>query len=203
VKNLEAMELGTEALEIGTDSVRLFVARYLGLPFAPAEGTGLPARAVELLAATGRLDEAVLADLRARAVDTGAVAKTAVAAAAPEAAPEPAPASKVASSVTAPAAAAATPAAPEAAPAGGASAGTSATSDHAAADAASETRTVKGSTTFGNLEDWGVDPDALEEVLGGPPGAPGTTVRNWCVDKGIEFSTVRAAVQALVDAAAP
>ncbi len=159
VKNLESSEADAGAVAVGTDSVRLFVARWLGLAFEPAEGTLLPPRAIELLRAAG-------------ATPAAAPAAPAAAPAAPAAAPAalPAPAAQ-----------------PAAAP----------------ADSAVGDRTVKGSTTFGQLADWGVAPAALEEVLGGAPGAPGTAVRDWCVGAGIEFSTIKAKVQALVDAAAP
>jgi hypothetical protein len=45
------------AVEIGTDSVRLFTAWYSGLPFDAPEDIFLPASAAELLRATGRLTE--------------------------------------------------------------------------------------------------------------------------------------------------
>lgn len=193
VKSLEALALGAGAFEVGTDSVRLFVARWLGLAFEPGEGTGLPPRAVELLEASGRLDADGLAEVKARTATTTTQTEPAAAAVVPAAS---------ASTAAAPAAAAVAPAPATAAPAPSAAA-QPATSDHAAADAAAVDRTVKGSTTFAMLADWGVDPAALEETLGGAPGAPGTTVRDWCTEKGIEFSTVKGKVQALVDAAAP
>jgi len=119
---------------------------------------------------------------------------------------EPAPAAAVPTAATsaAPAKAAAPAAAPATAPAAAPAAQpASATADHAAAQPAAGDRTIKGSTTFGQLADWGVDPAALEEALGGAPGAPATKVRDWCVEKGIEFSTIKEKVQVLVDAAAP
>jgi hypothetical protein len=155
VKNLESSEVEAGAGAVGTDSVRLFVARWLGLAFEPGEGTLLPPRAIELLEAAG--------------------------------------ATPMTPTVAAPAATAAAPAAqPAAAP-----------TDHAVAEPAAVVRTVKGSTTFKDLADWGVTAAALEESIGGAPGAPGTTVRDWCTGEGIEFSTIKTKVQALVDAAAP
>src|SRR6056297_1195996 len=41
--------------EVGTDSVRLFVARYLDLPFDPEDDTGLPAQALSILREAGVL----------------------------------------------------------------------------------------------------------------------------------------------------
>jgi hypothetical protein len=152
VKNLESAEVEAGAVAVGTDSVRLFVARWLGLVYEPAEATALPPRAIELLEA---------------ARGTPATSTVAAPAATPAAQPAAAPA-----------------AAPAVQP--------------AAVD-----RTVKGSTTFGQLADWGVAPAALEETLGAAPGARDATVRDWCTEQGIEFSTIKAKVQSLVDAAAP
>lgn len=61
-------------------------------------------------------------------------------------------------------------------------------------------RIVRGTTTFQDLADWGVAPDALRELIGGEPGSPGTTVRDWCSGRGIGFGTVKGGIQALVDA---
>lgn len=54
VKTLETLN-ADGAPEIGTASVRLFVACYLGLPYEPAEDTYLPARAAQILAERGRM----------------------------------------------------------------------------------------------------------------------------------------------------
>lgn len=61
-------------MEVGTDAVRLFVARYLGLPFEPEEDTALPTQAVAILEESSTLTPGQLADLAARAVDIGAAA---------------------------------------------------------------------------------------------------------------------------------
>jgi hypothetical protein len=63
-------------------------------------------------------------------------------------------------------------------------------------------RLVRGVTTFKDLADWGVAPDALTKIIGGAPGAPQMTVRDWCSEKGIGFGTVKSRIQALVDAEA-
>lgn len=62
-------------------------------------------------------------------------------------------------------------------------------------------RIVRGTTTFRDLADWDVDPEALRKLLGSEPGAADVTVREWCAGKGIGFGTVKAGVQRLVDAA--
>jgi hypothetical protein len=187
VKSLEASEVATGSYAVGTDSVRLFVARYLRLAFEPAPGTGLPPRAAELLEATGLLDGARLADVEARIVGVPAGTMKAEPAAPATSTTVPA-AQPAASTTTAPATAPSKATAPPAA---------------AATEAAPAVRTVKGSTTFKELADWGVASGTLEAVLGGVPGAPGVALRDWCTGKGIEFSTVKTKIQALVDAAAP
>ncbi len=55
--------------EVGTDSVRLFVARYLDLPFEPEDDTGLPAQALLILRNAGVLTPAQESELADRSVD--------------------------------------------------------------------------------------------------------------------------------------
>jgi hypothetical protein len=95
VKNLEqAAPAGTTDETVGTDSVRLFVARYLGLPYEPEQATRLPAAAVEILAATGRLEPSVLADVRARSTEPRPVIKDEEKASGTTAEPSPSPADR-------------------------------------------------------------------------------------------------------------
>jgi hypothetical protein len=58
---------------------------------------------------------------------------------------------------------------------------------------------VKGNTTFGDLESWGLSEEAIERAIGLPIGKPGVSVRDYCIEMGIEFSTVKSALQAAVD----
>lgn len=87
VKNFEAIYEGlSETLEVGTDSVRWFVALYKGLPYEPAEATtGLPNTAIPVLreagVASGRLDAA-----RAKVVELSGLANAPAAAGTGEAA---------------------------------------------------------------------------------------------------------------------
>ena len=197
VKSLEGAFEGLPAgKELGTDSVRLFVARYAGLPFEPGETTVLPAAAVEILERKGGLSTEQLADLRARAVGGGLTA------AAPAAAPAAKPAAAPATTAAAPAASApAEPASAAAAAAAPAASGTEASS--ATHTTSSTERTVKGTTTFKDLADWGVAEADVRKVFGGDLGASGTALKDFCTEKGIEFSTVKTAIQNLVTAAAP
>jgi hypothetical protein len=78
VKTLEeAFEGLHEELEIGTDSVRLFVARYLDRPIAVADSTGIPEAAIPILEGRGTVD----GDLLSRVVALPAEATAGVAAA--------------------------------------------------------------------------------------------------------------------------
>jgi hypothetical protein len=54
--------------EIGTDAMRLFVARYRGLPYEPEEDTGSFEAGVELVIAAAAIDDELLQDLQARVV---------------------------------------------------------------------------------------------------------------------------------------
>jgi hypothetical protein len=74
--------------------------------------------------------------------------------------------------------------------------GSAEASDHDVSD-----RIVRGTTTFRDLADWGLDDDAVWSLVGGSPGVPELTVREWCAGKGIGFGTVKGPLQALVDAA--
>jgi len=59
-KDLEARyaELAKSGKEIGTGSVRMFVAYYLGLPYDPGENTWLPVPAAEILKQRGKMTPA-------------------------------------------------------------------------------------------------------------------------------------------------
>ena len=60
---------------------------------------------------------------------------------------------------------------------------------------------VRGKTTFGELLDWGVSKEEIEQALGLPIGKAGISVRDYCIDNGIEFSTVKGALQEAADQA--
>jgi hypothetical protein len=75
------------------------------------------------------------------------------------------------------------------------------TKEASAATEESADRSIKGKTTFQEILDWGVSKEALEKALGVAMGAPAVAVRDYCTQKGIEFSTVRTELQKLVDAA--
>ena len=65
---------------------------------------------------------------------------------------------------------------------------------HVAAD-----KTVTGKTTFQELLDWGVPEDAIRQVIGGDLPAPTTVIKDFVTLKGMDFPTIKAALQAEVD----
>jgi hypothetical protein len=161
-KSLEELYGAMENGEVGTDSVRWFVALYTGLPYTPEEDTLLPSASISVL--RNRLGEAELEAVRAKTVDLSAVSQVA---AIPGSSP-------VAESVAA-----------------------QQTDTHTE----TESGEVKGNTTFGELLSWGVSKEAIEQALGLPIGKAGVTVRDYCIENGIEFSTVKDALQRAADQA--
>lgn len=160
-KSLEDLYGATENGEVGTDSVRWFVALYAGLPYAPEEDTLLPSPAISVL--QDRLSEGQLETVRAKTVSLSANL-SALTASAAEVTP---------------------------------------VTDGDAADthAESEAGEIKGKTTFGELLSWGVSKETIERILGLPIGKAGVTVRDYCIENNIEFSTVKEALQEATDQA--
>jgi len=60
--------------------------------------------------------------------------------------------------------------------------------------------TVKGKTTFQELLDWGLAREEIETALGTSMGKPGVNVRDYCVEREIEFSGVKNVLQEMLDA---
>jgi hypothetical protein len=158
-KSLEDLYGELENGEVGTDSVRWFVALYTGLPYTPEEDTLMPAASIAVL--EGRADAGQLDALRTKSVELTAATRDA------------APSDAGVEAITE------TDSAPE------------------SSDTHTETEAgeVKGKTTFGELASWGVSDETIESILGLPPGKAGVTVRDYCVDNDIEFSTVKDALQ--------
>lgn len=61
-------------------------------------------------------------------------------------------------------------------------------------------QTLKGKTTFKEVLDWGLPASEIEEVLGGKLPSTGMAVRDYCVQKGLEFSTVKLKLQQKLEA---
>lgn len=176
VKELETIfeQAADEGMEIGTASVRLFVAYYKDLPFETAEEY-LPAPAVRILKARENLSEERLAylenhvvsmeilgaspsagqpleDSSGSVVDTGEV---------------------IADSTVVPV-------------------------EH---DESVDDRLIKGKTTFREVLDWGVSQETIESVIGQSMPSPLLTIKDFCLEQGLEFATVKEALQAFVDSA--
>jgi hypothetical protein len=72
---LETVYLGKvpEGMEIGTDSVRLFVSFYTGLPHTPEEGTILPVSAIMVLRKEGKDTSPLFEDVAGKAISLNEV----------------------------------------------------------------------------------------------------------------------------------
>jgi hypothetical protein len=161
VKELEAINLDS-GYEIGTVSVRLFVAYYAGLPFnTTGQEIYLPQSATDILLAKGNLTPEQIAYLEKYTVTIGTPAPVA----------EP-----VANS---------TPNASE------------------TSSATSEEYIVKGKTTFGELITWGVPQATIEKLLNAPIPDPAMTLKDFASANGLNFETLKPALQVEVDKVKP
>ncbi len=174
VKSLEERYADQE-VEIGTASLRLFVALYTGLPYDLSLGDYLPAPAAQVLR-----EQAALTPEQAAYLDTHTVGFAA------------------AVEVVEPAGAEAPPAAPEetAQPEAAPQATPASAEEHSTDDTI-----VRGKTNFREVLDWGVPQEQIEAVLGGPMPNPLTVIRDYCAQNGLEFVTVKDAIQEKVDLA--
>ncbi len=198
-----------EGLEIGTDSVRLFVSLLTGLPHTPEESTVLPATAIPVLKASGKADPAAIDAAAAKAITPKAAeaqasapapaASAPAASPAPAAAPAPAPASAakpaVPSAAPAPASAPAVAQSPAPAPASQPAASSETSADHTPVAGS-----VTGKTTFKDLKTWGLSEDKIKSATGGTIGPDSAVVKDWASANGLTFSDLRTALQKLLDA---
>ena len=168
-------------VDLGTSSVRLFVALYKGLPFdLSGEDTFLLQEAAGLLKQKASLTPEQLAYLESHTVDE----TTGLATPAIQVATQP-------SDVT-----------PESTPAltptGGAGnqGGGTGTPDP---EHTPEANKVGGKTTFQNLLDWGVKQEDIEKVIGQDLPAVNLLIKDWATSQGLTFSSLKDQLQALVD----
>ncbi|MBI9104339.1 MAG: hypothetical protein JEY99_18115 [Spirochaetales bacterium] len=150
IKEFEEIYASSGDMEVGTDSMRLFVALYKGLPFEPEETTALPEPAFNILRKEGASSDDVLQLYESRRVSLS----------------------------------------------GFISDGVETEVEHSEEKLSGE---IKGGTLFSELLDWGLSREQIEEVLGTTMGAPAMSVRDFCIDQGIEFSTVKTPIQELLD----
>lgn len=171
-KDLETLYADQE-FEIGTASVRLFVALYTGLPYDLAEEVYLPKRAVEMLKSQATLTNEQIAYLDAHAIAIG----PATVSNEPEPVLSPEGASE--SQVEAPA------------------------GEETHTEADSTERIIKGKTTFKDLLDWGASQETIETIIGGPMPNPLTNVKTHCDAQGLYFGDIKVAIQVEIDKVAP
>ncbi len=153
VKELEA-QYEDSMVEIGTASVRLFVALYTGLPYdLTLETSFLPESAVQILQ-TRELTAEQNDYLSSHTVVLDALP-------AEEAVAETAPAVEAEESDT----------------------------------------FIKGKTTFSEVLSWGITQEQIEAVLGLPmPAENLTIIKDFVLENGLDFETVKTELQALVEA---
>ena len=154
VKDLEALYLDS-GYEIGTASIRLFVAYYTGLPFdTTGQVIQLPQSAADILVAKGGLTADQLAYVGQNTVQVG------------EATPAPEPALE-------------------------------------ASPTPSADTTIKGKTTFGELLAWGVPRSVIEGLIGAALPDPAMTLKDYASANGLDFETLKPALQTEVDKVQP
>jgi hypothetical protein len=156
-KDLEAMYTASaaEGKEVGTDSVRIFVALYNSLPITLNDATYFPAPAADVLKS-----KATLSDEQVQYIDSHTV--TPVVAETNASASTTAEPSKVENSE-----------------------GTG--------------NIIKGSTTFGEVLDWGINKEDIEKIINDKLPSNGDKIKDYATSKGIEFSTLKESLQDLVD----
>ena len=165
-KELETI-YATSEFEIGTASVRLFVAFYNGLPFELSTDMYLPQSAADLLK-----DRNLTSDQSAY-LESHTVPNPAAVSDSP--APDPVQTAE---------------SAPE----------TVATNSAATTETSTE-RLVKGKTFFQEVLDWGVSQEIIEQVMGAPMPNPLTKIKDYCIEKGLDFEVIKTALRAEVDKA--
>ncbi len=60
-------------------------------------------------------------------------------------------------------------------------------------------RIIKGKTTFEEVLDWGIPEEEIEAIIGEELPATGMTIRDFAIQKGLDFGHIKAPLQAKVD----
>jgi len=163
VKEIETI-YADSGYEIGTNSVRLFVAFYSGLPFdTTGQEIYLPQSAMDILKARDNLTAEQVAYIEQYTAILG----------------ESAPATEIQPAV-----------------------GTAPVASESPATT-SEEYLVKGKTTFGELLTWGVPQEVIEQLIGAPMPDPAMTLKDCASANGLNFETLKPAVQVEVDKVKP
>ena len=58
---------------------------------------------------------------------------------------------------------------------------------------------IKGKITFGDLVSWGVPRETIESILGTSMPDPAMKVKDYALANGLDFETIKLALQAEVD----
>jgi hypothetical protein len=152
IKEIEEAFGLIDGREVGTDSMRYFVALYLDRPFTPGEDTALPQPAYNILKNELGLDPDILDGLMESVVSLSSVHM------------------------------------PEG--------GEDGSEDHDSAVLLE----IKGKTLFSEVLDSGITEEQIVNALGGVPMGPrNMTIRDYCSEQGIEFSSVKAVIQPLLE----
>ena len=155
VKDLESL-YADSTYEIGTASVRLFVAFYTSLPFDIKDvEIYLPQTATDILLVQGNLSPEQVNFLETHIVQVDDTV--------PATEPDTTPVQEESPT----------------------------TSEGA--------YTIKGKTTFGELIAWGVPQEVIEQLIGAPMPDPAVTVKDYASANGLNFETLKPAMQAEVD----
>lgn len=162
IKELETIYLDS-GFEVGTASVRLFVAYYNGLPFDTAGlEIYIPQSATDILLARGNLSPEQTTYLEMFTVNLSEAS-----------------AHVVEEHITE-----VTPAATE-------------------VHAETEEYVIKGKTIFGELITWGVSQETIEGIIGAPMPDPAMKIKDYATANGLDFETIKPALQAEVDKVIP
>jgi hypothetical protein len=195
----EMQGLNGETIDIGTDAVKLFVARMTGLPYIEEEHTGLPESAIDVVLALGAgmtdeqrqslLEKA--GESRSIRFDEGQAATPAPSATGsvgtdPQAAGQ-APAPGVSQATT-----------QAATQASGQLSGQTAAQGTGQATGSATGFVFQGKTSFADVMARGISQAQIESVLGMPMGPKIQSVKDFCESKGLKYSAVRAGLSQLM-----
>ena len=163
IKELETMYLNS-GYEIGTSSVRLFVAYYTGLPFdTTGSAIYLPSPAAKIL-----LNHATLTPDQTDYINTYTVDVV--------------------------------PASPVDGEAESTLSEDSATeSESTQTESEAEEYVIKGKTTFGELIQWGVPQDVIENIIDASMPDPAMKIKDYAAANGLDFETIKMTLQLEVD----
>lgn len=177
--------LKDEEYEIGTDSVRVFVALYKGLP-VELTGTFIPKEAYRLLEKDAKLTAEQAEYFKSHTVElVNAGAEVQPAAETAPKSEEMPPAEAVQQPLQPASPADHEISAPE--------------KTESSQQEGLNDKQVKGKTTFKELLDWGLTEEEIEGVIVGDMPGTSTVIKDYCEKESIEFSGIKSELQAIAD----